>query len=164
MKAVVLVGTAHTIQLGQLGDIKAFEERLLALCNEFEVLAIGEEMSTDVLASRGVSETIGARVARKLGLPHIYCDPSPAERKRLDITSVQDIQLQAFHEMWTDQQKRDRLAEHFATVERYWLDRLRDTNKWPALYVCGANHVDSFGRLLEASGHRAPIADADWGA
>ena len=164
MESVVLMGTAHRIQLGLAGDVESFEKRLTALCQTFKVRAIGEEMSTAALAAQDVARTIGAKVAQNLNLPHIYCDLPLLERRRLGISTVQEIQHQAHVDMWSKDQLADRLSEHFASVERYWLEQLRQLNTWPVLYVCGANHVASFAQVLQNDGFVCSIAETDWGA
>ncbi len=164
MRKVILLGTGHRIQVGKQDTIRAFEARLHALCNDYAVRAIGEEMSCDLLARDHTPETVAHRVATKLGIPHRYCDPPLSERLRLGTTTVNGIDVEAEQLGWSDEEIAKRLAAHFVIVETYWLDEIADLNVWPMLFVCGANHVATFSRRALQRGHEVVVTDKDWGA
>lgn len=141
---VIPFGTSHTMQLGKAANSDAFAARLREPCAEFGVRATGEEMNSEALEMRGAPGTIGALAAKSLGMNHDVCDPSSADRERLGITNVGDIELHAALDHWPREQFEARIAEHCKIREAYWLARLREADTWPVLFICGANHADSF--------------------
>jgi len=46
--------------------------------------------------------------------------------------------------------------------EHYWLDRLFELACWPVLFVCGANHVDTFTAKAKARGRTVSVLHHDW--
>jgi hypothetical protein len=164
VKRLVLLGTSHAIQRGESGRPSDLEARLEIVCRDFAVRALGEEMNREVLAKGNTPETVGERVARRLGLAHIYCDPTEAERMSMGTTTVPKIHAQAWRLDWSDEETARQLATHNDLVEGYWFGRIRELDLWPMLFMCGAEHVSSFSRRASQQGHEVVIADKDWGA
>lgn len=156
---VIIVGTSHTIQTTDI-ELRAFLE---LLCREYNVRGVAEEMSTQALTEKGCSVSIPMDVSRTLGVPHRFCDPDREKRAKLGIRQENDIRLDGFlsNSSLSEAEVAACLAESNARRERYWLDQLRQFNVWPVLFVCGANHVTSFTRLLKQEGVVVHIAAED---
>ena len=155
LAVVIIVGTSHPLQMASQ-ELKA---TLQDLCCRFSVSAIGEEMSDDATQEYSSVVSVPVQVAKALRLPHRYCDPGRTERARLGIRQDNDICAQlSLSEDEIDTQ----LKESRAKRESYWLDQLLDLNIWPVLFVCGADHVDSFRRLLQREDIDVHVAAADW--
>lgn len=156
--AVIIVGTSHSIQIASR-KLKRFLERL---CENFTVSAIAEEMSDEALVENNCIASIPMQVANTLRLPYRFCDPSRAERARLGIRQENDILISAFQCNLSETEVAECLAESHTKRESYWIDQLRDLNLWPVLFVCGANHVDSFCGLLRHEDIAVRVAVEDW--
>jgi hypothetical protein len=46
--------------------------------------------------------------------------------------------------------------------EQYWLDRILELDCWPVLFICGADHVDSFGAKARGCGLSVKVLISDW--
>jgi hypothetical protein len=162
MKSVVLVGTSHKYQLPGNPAEHEFRNLLEQICEVFEVRAIAEEMSVEALAQKRASQSLCEQIASAKGIHYRSCDPNNEQRQALHIRQEQDIRLEAFFNDWdNDRLDREIRAAH-AIRERHWLDQLLDLNCWPALFVCGANHIKSFYGALDANGLHADVVAWDW--
>jgi hypothetical protein len=143
MPAVFLVGTDHRYQrgvaLGVRDEIFAeFRVVLERLVLQHSIKGMAEEMSLDGMGiHRSVGGSLGYFIARDLGIPHLYCDPSRQKRQELGITSLQDR-------------------------EGHWLDQLHTFSGFPCLFILGADHVSSFSALLQQNGFEATVLIHDW--
>lgn len=138
-----LVGTDHRFQRGAAFGVPdrvfvEFRAELQHLIAEHGIRGIAEEMSLDGLGiHRSVGGSLGFFIARELGLPHRYCDPSRTERQQHSITTL-------------DQR------------ERHWLAQLEIFPVFPCLFILGTEHVSSFSSLLRDSGYTTSILIPDW--
>jgi hypothetical protein len=155
---VIVVGTSHTIQTTDV----ALQPFLKKLCRQFDIQAVAEELNEEGLAERNCTSSIPMQVAIALKIPHRSCDPNRIERTKLDIWQENDIRISVFPSTLPESEVKKRVADSYKKRERYWLERLRSLNLWPVLFVCGANHVASFCRLLKGEGIVAYIAAEDW--
>lgn len=130
---VIIIGTSHSIQRTS-DKLKYF---LKDSCRIHNIAAVVEEMSSDALEEVSCSASIPMRVARFLGVLHLFCDPSRAERARLGILQESDIRAQGFLKNWSEEEIQQRIIESDAKRERYWFDQLRDLDQWPILYSYG---------------------------
>jgi hypothetical protein len=163
---VIIVGTSHSIQIGLDGvNVAADEEFKLfleKLCKARKIRAIAEEMNTEALAERNCATSIPARLAESLQIQHRFCDPCRTERTTLGIFQENDIRAQAFLSGWPETEISTRILAEHTKRERYWLNQLRSLNRWPVLFVCGANHVCSFHALLGQEDVTACVETEDW--
>jgi len=151
MREVYLVGVNHVYQLGPYSGSPMFADSPLAPFEEFDaflrsaltshdIYGIAEEMSRAGLKKHFRSgASMPCRLATALNLPHRYCNPDPEMRRALNITS--------------DSER-----------EKYWIKELISFDTFPVLFVLGANHIDSFERLLRESGFQPLIIARDWSA
>ena len=110
--------------------------------------------------------------AAYLQLEYLYADPDIGERVSRGIQS--DCRLDIVNEyadrypeirMWPKEPSKDNLpAEVWAEYdkrtnrayrmrERVWLEKIISFDKWPLLFICGADHFQEFSKLLKVSGY-----------
>ena len=163
---VIVVGTSHSIQLGKNGASGEADEQFTAflesICHRYRVRVVAEEMNTEALAENKRSTSIPQRLATSLKLEHRFCDPNRSERIALGILQENDIRARAFGSGSSEAEIVACVAESHQKRERYWLDQLRALDRWPVLFVCGADHVGSLATLLEREGIAKLIAAQDW--
>ena len=143
--AVYLIGTNHTFQLGERpfgdtsnGNLSEFGEMLRTAIATHAIRAVAEEMSRQALGKFYVTgDSVPCLIATELGLPHRYCDPETTTRAEKGIKSKEDR-------------------------ERYWLGQLTEFDVFPVLFVFGADHAESFSRLLTESGFDVYLLAKDW--
>ena len=161
-KRVILIGTSHEYQLpGRAGshDFRAFVERL---CFDHHVRAVAEECSQEALQAQDAAHSVCELIAGTLSVDHQYCDPDRRQRIELGILQENDIEILAW---WSSDGGVDtdrQLKLSHSKRESYWLDRLLALDRWPALFVCGANHVEGFSHLLVSHGLSVHISESDW--
>ena len=96
-------------------------------------VVIAEELSEWYLRYKRAG-SVAQAVAAELCIAHRFCDPDPGKRKALCLADLQDT------------------CAADLLRECYWLACLLDVAKHDVLFVCGAVHVTSFGRLLRNRG------------
>jgi len=95
-----------------------------------------------------------------LKIEHQFSDPPPDVRRELKVRQENDIR--AFGKKVTEPQIQSQIRESHAIRERYWLDQLLSLGTWPVLFICGADHTDSFALLLQENGFDVLVAFSDW--
>ena len=135
MRTVLLIGTNHVYQRPDIRGSEEFRTLIEDSREEHDIKIIAEEMSLDVLHKYGATESSCKQVADSIGIPHLYCDPSYKEQKKLGIKQPG--------------RERDPVAD--AIREDYWLEHILKQNSWPVLFICGADHTESFRDLLQAN-------------
>lgn len=164
MAKIVLVGASHKYQTGfaKVEVIEQFTHLLHSLCYEHGVTSIAEEMNQAALTEAGVTESVAGAIATELKLTHQLSDPLPEIRQQLGIRAENDIQAQGFINNWTQAQIEFEVRKSLDAREQYWLGQLKILNSWPLLFVCGANHSESFSALLRSCGFEVLVSVADW--
>ncbi len=173
MKNVILVGTSHSIQLGEVSP-RPFKEMLDELCGKYQVAAIAEEIVSG-------SETIAFKLATDRQYSYTCADPDFKERKEKGIEV--DIELNIISEfrdkypeitIWPNianentlptevwDEYKERLETSLRQRESVWLDNIQSLNQWPLLFICGANHYDSFSKLLKSKDIEVIVSYKDW--
>jgi hypothetical protein len=162
MNTVVLLGTEHPIQLGAKAP-NVFRAVLVDICKKNNVKAIADEINKG-------DNSIASRLAIDFPLiKYLYADPDIKERMDWGIpTSIELDIVNDFGDqypnirMWPQEPSRDNLPadvwkEYFKRTEdanrmreRVWLEKIRNFNSWPLLFICGTNHFDEFSKLLKA--------------
>ena len=147
MRAVFLVGVNHQYQVGPDGiipvaasreDFSKFEDFLQNVIEDHKIRGIAEEMSHCALRRHHVlDDSFPCQLAVKIGLPHRYCDPDAATQTELNITE--------------DTQR-----------EQYWVNELTTFDTFPALFILGSDHLESFKALLVESGLQPFIVERNW--
>lgn len=160
----LLIGTMHHIQEGRCSESQREEfanlvRHAIKVC---EARAIAEETNAEALQMAEVTQTIGAAIAAELGLPSLYIEPNTPERETLGISGEQGVKLRAFFGSWSDERTTKENALDFARREAVWLERLQAADLWPYLVICGAQHVQSFSRVLQQAGKTVGVHARDW--
>ncbi len=165
---VIIIGTDHRYQRRDVElDNRAHELFTLLLRNlasEHGVRGIAEECNLAALAEYDVEESTVEAIARDLKVPHRYCDPDRRERAALGISQENDIRAGHILDNVSEEQIQSEIQDSLRRREVYWLQQVNDFDLWPVLFVCGADHVQSFASLLKSQGHTVVIAEHDWGA
>jgi len=149
MRAVFLVGVNHQYQVGPNGhipveaspqDFSKFADFLRTVIERHGIQGIAEEMSLCALRRQWVhGDSFPCELAKKIGLPHRYCDPDQETQDALNITR-------------SDSLKR----------EQYWINELITFNIFPVLFILGATHVESFNSLLIQSVFQPFVVERNW--
>ncbi len=172
-KTVVLLGTSHPIQRGENAPNK-FKSVLIEECKKHKINAIAEEMN------KGIN-TVASNLATELQIGHLYADPDNLERVDKGIESDCRVGLVIKYgdkypqiNIWPYEPTIDNLPaevwEEYNRIttqsdrirESIWLDKIADFDKWPILFICGANHFREFFKLLSVSGYFVIESHEDW--
>ena len=140
MREIYLIGTDHRYQQGFAFGVSEsvfaeFRALLRSAISRHGIRGITEEMNVDTL--RIPSGSLAFHLATELGLAHRYCDPDRAIRQARAMKTPQDR-------------------------ERYWIEQLQGFDGFPAIFICGSTHVDSFKSLLSEAGFAAFVFVPDW--
>jgi hypothetical protein len=162
MNEIALIGTSHTYQRPGNPDAGTFEGFIKSLLDSSNFAAIVEEMSAQALSEQGAALSICKRVADEQGVRHLYCDPDRQTRSRHEIRQENEIRATAHFKRISEQEILKQIQASYDRREQYWLDRILELDCWPVLFVCGANHVDSFGAKVKAGGLSAKVLISDW--
>lgn len=164
-----IIGTSHTIQCGIYGADgatkgAAFAAELRNICEHRRIARIAEEMSKAGLKHQDVKRTLGAQIAKKLGIAHHQVDMEPKERAALSLDDGPMLNI-VMHRGFPDgggefRGAFDALGD--AVRERCWIGRILARREWPALFVCGSDHTASVARLWRSLGLPLAIVHRDF--
>ena len=161
--AVYLIGTSHGYQVEGQAPAGAFSGLIGSYLDSVPVGLIAEEMSLEGLARHGAVASVCKRLAESRGLLHRYCDPDMATRSSHGIQALEPIILQGQRSGLSDEEIARQVRElAYDPREQYWLAQLLEPDRWPILFVCGADHVDSFAEKVRALGRPVMILERDW--
>ena len=113
---------------------------------------------------RWEGKSIPQKVAAKLSLKPLFCDPGRKQRERLGIEDETALELDCFFDHITSDDAERRISESRTKRELYWLERLQEVpeSDWPVLFICGEKHVESFSRLLEDNDFDVNLIEKHW--
>jgi hypothetical protein len=119
--------------------VKEFEQYLCDAAVSLHATVIAEELSRQAVEKRKGGMSVAKKVADRLGLRHLFCDPNCDERQELGITTSDEREM-------------------------IWLKRLQGLrpNETSIIFVCGADHSTTFHSKLERKGICARIHCGDW--
>lgn len=133
---IYLLGIDHQVQHRKaIQTSKAFALYLSKQVTDLNIRFIGEEWSLDLLKENGVETTVSQDVANKYKIEHMFCDPNSEERKNIGYLSKNDNHLR----------------------EKFWLERIKERIDVNIIFICGADHLGSFNKLLADSGFSSQI-------
>lgn len=170
-RKVFIIGTHHTYQYGvgsTYGDgctkeeEFAFRHLVESAAAKFAARALAEELNEDGLSEHNVTLSVLQLQAAALGLPHCFCEPGRAERAALGIQQGSEVEVTGWIRGWSQDEVKTHLLAQFHKRETVWCDRLLAFDKWPVLFVCGADHVDTFSSLLPERGMEAEVLETCW--
>jgi len=146
-----IIGTAHSLQCwsdaiksgidcdADPAIVERFGRYLHDAALSLRATAIAEELSEQSVRDRQGGASVAKQVAGGLGLRHLFCDPDRGEREALGISTCRDR-------------------------EDVWASRLEplSPNDTSIIFLCGANHSDTFKMTLERRGLHARVHCDDW--
>ena len=156
---IIIVGTAHTLQCGvdnysknQINKFKSFIEEK---CKTYNIKLIAEEMSCDGLIYHEVTSTIAYKIALKLpDTKHAYVELSEQEKRNL---KIDNDSLSTFSMFRLDNKgdANNKIKDLYKKIsdpvrEICWFAKILDINKWPALLICGDDHVLNLCSLIKS--------------
>ena len=163
VRRVVIVGTSHNYQIPPTGRAATeFRAFLGEICDTYLVRAIAEEMSQGALANWDVTSSLCHELANAIGVSHRYCDLDEAQRRAAGVRHEHDIKFVGFFSRWSPEKIEQECRVSHSIRERHWMTELLDLNSWPVLFICGAEHVLAFQRLLQENELSAKVAAHDW--
>lgn len=127
IKMIYLLGVDHQVQHARHAQITMiFSFYLSKKIKELNVALIAEEWSVDSSRISNVKTTVPEDLAVKHNLAHLYCDPTDKERKEIGWLSKKDNPVR----------------------EKFWFDKMKLHIHQNMIFVCGADHLESFSQLL----------------
>jgi hypothetical protein len=168
MATLNILGTSHPLQCAVpacgVDAIDALRRAILEACRRTGARRIVEEMNEEGLGRHSAEKTVGARVARELGLTHQMIDPSQTERDAWRLNDEPLFAVMRMDSTAIDHQRfRDALTVQANEVrERLWVARMLAEPEWPTLFICGSDHVQAVQRLWFALGLDARIVHRDF--
>lgn len=159
-----------------------FGNFLHEVANKISVDLICEEMSEEALNERGdLPKSIAKTIANEIGCKHIFADPSRKEREEIysdDIFNNIDFDDDTLNIYGTnfpiDQNyiedgqeirlwKSEYDLKKIYRREIFWVQKIIDSLKNNnIIFICGANHVPTFKRILNSRGFVASVVTSDF--
>lgn len=140
----LLIGVDHELQhlRSDLHDYKGeavekLRRYLTDAVHERQVTLLAEEFSTEACDLSRVSVSVVQLVARAVGIPHLFCDPTTEERRRQGIVSDDDR-------------------------EGFWLKRILSFKPTRFVFVSGESHLETFEQKLRSAGYEVEILSRGW--
>jgi hypothetical protein len=154
---------------GKDGLIK-FQAYLARTARRLDANMIAEEANLEWVMDQGPEAwSVAQRVAEQTGIRHRFCDPNSKERREIGLKTEGELWDKAnaissrthsdVVEVWKEE-----VRSNFQAREDFWLRRLkvRSFMKMTTLFVCAAEHADTFKLTSEASNLRARIHCRCW--
>jgi len=173
---VYILGTSHEYQRNdntcQPESIEEFKRYIKFICQNYDIKAIGEEMSEEALKFWEREISIPKLFTQENPIiSHKYCDPEREEQKKFGIKQsgyfsqgrqLSEI-LQSPDVKNLSQEEAEQLEwQEDLKREPIWLCKILELNRWPILFICGSDHVDSFKELLDGESLSALIIVNNW--
>lgn len=165
MPIVHLVGTSHQLQgvapLRNASGEARFCDYIGNLASQLKVDIVGEEASIEVAnLFCGSALSPIATLMQRLGIPHVYLDPTDQEGVRLGIPHSVASKLARL-------EGRSDEAERIESVrwegrEAEWQRRLQTWDFERALVICGSSHIPTLRKRLTDAGYEIVIEDPNW--
>ena len=155
-KQIYLLPVKHEFQWDN-GLLKTNELNILItkIIDKTSIDLIGEEFSNEALRGlpNNTEATIAQIIAKKLNVKHEFCDPDTDMRIRIRYPTkeqmIKKFGLKSSLEGTSEYKKRKEYEKTFWPVrEKYWLDKIQNTNARNIIFLCGSSHFQSFKSLL----------------
>jgi hypothetical protein len=177
-----IIGTCHSLQVwtdairnGETLDarkesVEEFESYLVEVARLLKADMIAEEASGEWVAARGHGAySVAKGVATEMGIQHLFCDPDTGQRRTIGLKVGEELRTHAMTvsketgREWTEVHDAE-VKKQFSTREAVWFERLEgcEPNNRSILFVCGADHVDTFKAALDAKQKLASIRCRCW--
>ena len=166
---VYIIGTSHSIQMGsEKADqetVKEFGKLVLASCQKYQIDMIFEEAFQSALKEEyNVDETVCQKIPASEEIEVKHIDLDLCERRNLSIEDPRKREF-LFEMEGSPNHQRDTFNKELVHVirEHVWVARMIAEWKWPALFVCGADHVAAVAQLIRRCGIEVEVIDDDFG-
>lgn len=177
---VHIIGVDHLVQYS--GPVpeplrREFRDFLVARGRGLGVGLVAEEFSREALHDvyRAARDT-AMEAARRLGVPHRFCDPEEPDMRRLGIPYFAElVELVKKRRGITDRFILDRALRegvrreatelarsHWRTRESFWHDRIAPDIGASVLFICGHEHAMRFRDLVVERGQEARVIEPFW--
>jgi hypothetical protein len=157
---IYLIGTNHELQYNAkpkrgeenmvLDGREKFQNFLYNQIVDLKPVVIGEESVEEILDLLQTESTVKT-VADKLGVKHIYCDPNYEARNILGIP------------IGSEHLKQEDKIKYYNIRENYWFKKIEPYIGECIIFVCGAEHIESFQKLLAGKNCESKIISEYWG-
>ena len=148
----VVFGISHNLQRGfpfcSEEALSRFQRRLDILYGRYGFKCVIEEFNTDALNEAKIAETSVQLFAKRIGVEHSFCDPTAKERDELGIQSENSAKINFEFSMNPTTTLEKIIFDANDKREKYWLEVVERQAKFPLLFVCGENHINSFEKKL----------------
>jgi hypothetical protein len=151
-------------------EIARFQRYLSTAAKRLGAQMIAEQASEEWVEGHGPGAIpVARRAAIRNNIQHRYCDPGPEERRVYGLKTEGELwdiansiamrTRRNIVEVW-----REEVRKGSEEWEAIWLSRLkvRGVSKLTVIFVCGADHADTFKAVLETNGFKARIHCRDW--
>lgn len=162
---IIIVGTCHTLQCGDAArystnQIDNYRSFIRDKSLHHKVKIVAEEMSDEGLEYHGTSATIAEKLVKTLNdIEHHYIDiPSAIKRQlKIDNDSLAIFSEFRFSKQNKGNDKLEKLSKIISNPAREccWFAQILDINIWPAMFVCGENHVENMSKLIQKADKNA---------
>jgi len=157
MRMIYLIGVKHKIQYSkspnseetesQTNARNSFKEYIWELITTKKPALVAEEFNEQVLEYLKSNSHV-KEIADELNVEHRFCEPSSDERVEMGVPGmgyegVSDEDIEKFHKL----------------REEFWMGKITENIGGDVLYICGANHIQSFKFLLESNNHNVVILE-----
>jgi hypothetical protein len=151
-------------------ELAQFQRYLSGVVKRLGAQMIAEQASEEWVKGHGPGAmSIAGRAAVLNNIRHRYCDPDTDELRACGLktegelwdiaNSVAVRTRRDIVEVW-----REEIRKSVPAQEAVWLNRLkvRGLGKMTVIFVCGADHADTFKAALQANGIEARIHCRNW--
>lgn len=159
-----IIGLDHRAQARKPGNQltgaqQAFADCLRRTIEQVRPIFIAEEDNEEALAKR-CKVSIAKEIADEEGIEHRFCDPNGEQRKAIACADGQTLEREMLthddpnllYEETVIKALAIEMGQYYPIRERFWYERLDGCRDRNAVFICGACHIDSFGRLLKSKG------------
>lgn len=168
---VHLIGLDHSAQARETRREMTPDQSIFARClrqtiAEVRPALVAEEYSEECLEIYD-QVSIAEEIANDLDVEHRFCDPNKAQRRAIgykDWHAIECALLASNPDQLSDEEiaLRSRALEiacYFPIREAFWLSKLGSDCHKPLVFVCGEEHIESFGALLARAGLPSQIVE-----
>lgn len=169
---IYIIGVDHKIQSDGIGQANEQQCSLFSLYLEeiikiFNIDIIVEESNEDALNMSMAKNCVARNIADKLKLKHIFCEPTMRERRELGIPKESEIcdmlDLNSIFLSREDIKKLDeKKKDYFPVRENFWFEQIVDFRDKDMLMIIGAEHTNSFPKVLEKYNCDYKILNNNW--
>ena len=141
-----------------IGAQQAFADCLRRTIEQVRPSFIAEEDSEEALAERH-KVSIAKEIADEKGIEHRFCDPTREQRKAIGCVDGQKLEREMLNDDTNLSNEETRIraraiekGRNSPIRERFWCKRLDGCRDHDAVFICGDEHTDSFGKFLKSNG------------